>query len=89
MGLVHVRFSLTHAEPDASKRIATPEAWAASALPSHDGRLRRRYLQRKVRRRRMGGPARKGVGVVAHPSRLAWGYGLLDLVPGDQVMSVY
>jgi diacylglycerol O-acyltransferase len=71
MGLVHVLFSLTDAEPDAARPAATLEASAASALPSHGGLLRRFYSQRKARRRKIRRLVRKGVGVVAHPSRLA------------------
>ena len=71
MGLVQVLFTLTDTEPDAAWPAAPPEAAAASAVPSHGGRLRRLYLQRKARRRKIRRLACKGVGAVAHPSRLA------------------
>jgi diacylglycerol O-acyltransferase len=71
MGLVHVLFSLTDAEPDADRPAEAPQAAPASASPSHDGRLMRFYSQRKARHRRVRRLVRKGVGVVAHPSRLS------------------
>jgi WS/DGAT/MGAT family acyltransferase len=71
MGLVHVLFSLTDAEPDAAQAGADPEAAPVSAAQSHDRLLRRFYSQRKARRRRVRRLVRKGLGVVAHPLRLS------------------
>ncbi|MEJ2732989.1 MAG: hypothetical protein P8189_05350 [Anaerolineae bacterium] len=68
---MHVLFSLTDAEPNAPAPTAAEEdAPPASVQPQ--GRLLGPFSRRlRTRRRKVRRLLRKGLGVVAHPSRLS------------------
>ena len=69
--MVHVLFSLMDAEPDAPAPTAAEEA-APPARVQPQGRLLGPFSRRlRARRRRVHRLLRKGVGIVAHPSRLS------------------